>query len=282
MEYERRNYLVKMTILSFFVILLEVGDMLKTELEDLKWQNREQLFMMIKEYVVMYMKIGYFFRNSKDERKTLVENLKDYFKIIKEENRYFTFMLKHLDRITDDNELYEVLDQLDRKNSQTYHYYDGIINEYELSISLNDQKRATITKKNFSSIIDSTKYQEEIIGLFLNKDDLMNYFHEHSNVFEYLKSRTKVYNCDAEDGMTYYGVYPIIENNILTNINICVPKITNLKKLLINIHEYNHAIDLFEYLGQAYLEQDYEKSAKLEEERFLKTYIKEKQQKYFQ
>ncbi len=256
--------------------------MLKKELEDLKWQNREQLFMMIKEYVMMYVKIGFYFRNSKKERKKLVGNLKDYFKIIQEENRYFTFILKRLDKISSNHELYKILDQLDIKNSQTYHYYDGIISEYESSISLNDQKRATITKKNFHSIIDTTKYQEEIIGLFLNRDDLMNYFNEDSNVFEYLKSRTKVYNCDIEIGMPYYGVYPIIENNILTNINICVPKIINLKAMLINIHEYNHAINLFEYLGKQYFEQDYEKRAKLEEERFLKTYIKRKQQKYFQ
>lgn len=256
--------------------------MLKTELKDLKWQNREQLFMMIKEYVIMYVKIGSFFRNSKDERKVLIDNLKDYFKIISEENKYFTFLIKHLDKISNDHELYKILDQLDIKNSQSYYHYDGIISEYESSISLNDQRRAIITRKNFPSIIDTTKYREEIIGLFLNRDDLMNYFNEDSNVFEYLESRTKVYNCDVEDGMPYYGVYPIIENNILTNINICVPKIINLKAMLINIHEYNHAINLFKYLGKQYLDQDYEKRAKLEEERFLKTYIKRKQQKYFQ
>ena len=71
--------------------------------------------------------------------------------------------------------------------------------------------------------------------------------------------------------MDFYGCYPYVENDILQEINICVPKIKNLTTMKINIHEYKHGIDLYPYLGKPYIEQDYESIARMEEEKFVKT-----------
>ena len=71
--------------------------------------------------------------------------------------------------------------------------------------------------------------------------------------------------------MDFYGCYPYVENDILQEINICVPKIKNLTTMKINIHEYKHGIDLYPYLGKTYIEQDYESIARMEEEKFVKT-----------
>ena len=73
--------------------------MFKKELKDLKKQNTKQLLIILREYIITYCKAIYFFENSKQERQVLIKNLIDYFKIIKEENKYFSLILENLDKI---------------------------------------------------------------------------------------------------------------------------------------------------------------------------------------
>ena len=254
--------------------------MFKKELKDLKKQNTKQLLIILREYIITYCKAIYFFENSKQERQVLIKNLIDYFKIIKEENKYFSLILENLDKINF-NEIDKILDELDIINILTYNYYNNIIDKYEIAISLNDKKRASVQTRKFKTIIDSSKYQEEILGLLLSRKDVESYFSKYKEILDWLNKKIKIIDCDIQDGMVYYGVFPKMNGNVLIDFNVCVPAIINLKTMLINIHEYKHAIDLFNYLGKEIPPKDYENLAKQEEIKFIKTYIKEKQQKYF-
>lgn len=90
---------------------------------------------------------------------------------------------------------------------------------------------------------------------FFKSEDMYN-----EEFFEYIKTRTHEYPYDKAKGL--FGCFPIVENEKLVDIKLCVPEIVTLKDFLINIHEYTHAIDLYNELGSIYIE-DREKREKL-------------------
>lgn len=88
------------------------------------------------------------------------------------------------------------------------------------------------------------------------------------NFFEYIKTRTHEYpNTKSE----FFGCYPKVENNILKDINLVVPKIETLKDLLVNIHDYTYAYDLYKELGKIYIEdkENKEKRARYMEKKYI-------------
>lgn len=73
----------------------------------------------------------------------------------------------------------------------------------------------------------------------------------HDEFWEYMRNRTKRINAPIETGI--WGTFTDNdENGTLTNIRIIVPEIIDEKTLLINIHEYAHAYELYQELGNVY------------------------------
>lgn len=70
----------------------------------------------------------------------------------------------------------------------------------------------------------------------------------------------------------WYGCFPIIEDNNLKDIRLLVPEIETETDLLINIHEFTHAIELYEELNTPYIErrEERENKAKTMEKLYLK------------
>lgn len=73
----------------------------------------------------------------------------------------------------------------------------------------------------------------------------------HDEFWEYMRTRTKRISAPIESGVwgTFTDNSP--EGKII-NIKILVPEIVDEKTLLINIHEYAHAYELFQELGNIY------------------------------
>lgn len=90
--------------------------------------------------------------------------------------------------------------------------------------------------------------------------------------FDFIKDKVKVFPSIATKG--WYGCFPMIENNILTDIRLLVPKIETEADLLINIHEYYHAIELYNELGNVYKSKTEEREKRAKE--LEKIYIKNK------
>jgi len=73
----------------------------------------------------------------------------------------------------------------------------------------------------------------------------------------YLKDKTRILDY-SEESKDFIGTYPQVDkNNILKDIKMCVPKITNDITLSINIHEYVHALLLYKNLNKEYKEDKY-------------------------
>ena len=85
-------------------------------------------------------------------------------------------------------------------------------------------------------------------------EKLLNFLKEQKlykeEFFKFMEGKIKVFPYDAD--LSWFGCFPIVEDNILKDIRLLVPEITTEKNLLVNIHEYVHALELFEELGSVY------------------------------
>ena len=105
---------------------------------------------------------------------------------------------------------------------------------------------------------------DRIISFFLNEKvcDI--------DFFDYIKD--KVVFIPSDSDLFWYGCHPLLENDILCDIRVVVPKIDNEFDLIINIHEFTHAIDLYNELGSFYKDniEDREKRANKMEKIYIK------------
>lgn len=90
--------------------------------------------------------------------------------------------------------------------------------------------------------------------------------------FDFIKN--KVHVLPPKTSLDWYGYFPILEDNKIKDIRLLVPEIIDDKTLLINIHEYFHALELFNELGTIYEERREERENKAKE--MEKKYIKNK------
>ena len=90
------------------------------------------------------------------------------------------------------------------------------------------------------------------------------------NFFEFIKSRVSYF--PYTDDFCPWACFPVIDNNTLKDIRVIVPFITDEETLLINIHEFYHAYELYKELGLVYQENldVREKNAKDIEVKYLK------------
>lgn len=116
-------------------------------------------------------------------------------------------------------------------------------------------------------------YIKNIINRFYLKLEfnkiLKNEKMDDKDFLDYLKNRTKV--VPNTFGKEYYGCFPRLNNGILVEINLLVPEIVTKEDLLINIHEYTHAFDLYQQLNCPYVEdiEGLEEHAKVLEKKYL-------------
>lgn len=127
-------------------------------------------------------------------------------------------------------------------------------------------------KKEVSKYIPS--YIKIIIKQFYLKLEFINFMNEQKlftkEFKEFIKDRTKIIDRPVEED--WYGCFPIIKDNILVDVRLLIPKIKDEKTLLVNIHEYEHAMELFCELGKNYIDnkEERENNAKKLEKKYIK------------
>ncbi len=84
--------------------------------------------------------------------------------------------------------------------------------------------------------------------------------------------KTRIHPLPADTPIEWFGCFPDVKNDILVGIQVVVvPVIKDEKTLLINLHEFYHAYELFLELGSIYQEktEEREKKARAFEEKYL-------------
>ena len=90
--------------------------------------------------------------------------------------------------------------------------------------------------------------------------------------FDFMEGKVKIFPSNAP--LEWFGCFLIVEVGILKDIKLLVPEIKTEKNLLVNIHEYVHALELFDELGTIYEERIEEREKKATN--FEKIYLNRK------
>ena len=97
-------------------------------------------------------------------------------------------------------------------------------------------------------------YVKDIINEFYLKRIFLDYMNQEKlftkEFKQYIKDKTTIHNIPIEEG--WYSCLPIVKNEILTDIKLIVPRLKDKKTLLVNIHEYCHAMELYHELNKVY------------------------------
>ncbi len=121
------------------------------------------------------------------------------------------------------------------------------------------------------------------IGDDITLDDIQTFLSYDTSFWNYLKGKVSRVDSNQNDAKYFYGTYPSYDSNgVLSGLYVIVPIIKNLGTALINVHEYRHAYDLYNHLGQKYVinQLDSEALAKETEEAFSLKYALSKGSKW--
>ena len=96
-------------------------------------------------------------------------------------------------------------------------------------------------------------------------NDFINFFKKHNlydeEIFNYIQKNRTLFDYRDEEQRIFIGCYYTCnKQGILQKIKLCVPFIDNQITLLINIHEYIHAIELYKNIGKKYEQKDTEET----------------------
>ena len=89
-------------------------------------------------------------------------------------------------------------------------------------------------------------------------DFLKHYGLYNQEVFDFIKDKTRYVDYNKEEARDFIGCFPKMENDIVKDIRLCVPKIVDDVTVSINIHEYVHLLKIYSYLNKEYKESKYE------------------------
>ena len=125
--------------------------------------------------------------------------------------------------------------------------------------------------KNYDKYVDELNKK---INKNFNLDDIKQFLDYDDNFWNYIKFKTLYIDSNMDNSKYFYGVLTKIINNTLIDIQVIVPNIIDLKTLLINIHEYTHAHDLYLCIGKSLASDlEYENNARNKELEFIKKKI---------
>lgn len=93
--------------------------------------------------------------------------------------------------------------------------------------------------------------------------DFIDFFKKHNlyeeKMFDYIRRNSTLFDYRNEEQRIFIGCFYICnKQNILQKIKLCVPIINSQITTLINIHEYLHAIELYNKIGKKYQNSDTE------------------------
>ncbi len=239
------------------------------ELKDLIKLNKIEALTEIKEYFLVYL-ISLFKDENSDRRKTLAKELKEYLSNIKEENKYYNFLLKNITKIRSEESFQSLLDKMDLLNEKNYLYFENLLKEYEDDLTLQRQSPLA-TKKDFKTLLERNDLKAQAISLTTTFYDLMQYFSKNDAMY-YLVPRTKF----LEEATDFYGCFIKEDNSIIKEIRLCLPPIKDQKSLEECIYLYEIAIQMYHHLNSEFPKADYRLLAEQEVYKF-----KEKQLSLF-
>lgn len=237
-----------------------------------KKENIEQCVLIswycLSQFLLSYMRYG----NNK-----ITQNNKEVYRMFleiwKEENTYLNILQKNI-KTLNVPDAFAFIDNLDEMNDMYIEYLYKVLDDLEGAYETGHEYSATIPKKQFKTILDNNDFRREVVRIVLGENILKDYFKFPDEFWDYIKNKTIVLDEGIEDGEDFTGVYHRLDkNDVLVDIKLYLPRITNMRTLLMNVQLINHAYLLYIQKRIQIKEMDYSKESEIEQQEFLENYF---------
>lgn len=220
---------------------------LKKEIKNIRIMNIEQNVLTLKYIIEAYIHsfIVFGFNNTiTDYVKRIWNEIKQ---IVKEEQSIHKYLINNSQKINF-SEALKLLDKLDDLNKATILYYYESLDDILNACDTKCEYRATLSPKEFSTLIETDEYKIESAGLTIDFDNIKEFLDYPEDFWNYIKPRLIQVGLFVEDNN--YQVLIIEDEGILKDMRVIVPNVINLESACINIHEFKNAYELYKRLGQ--------------------------------
>ena len=136
-------------------------EFIKNDTNGIRVKNVEEFFKMFKNFIDCYIPTMIKMGITHNLTKQTLKIFKEFYLILREEDRICLEMQKNSKNL-DFFDAMDILNTLDLLNEQTYEYYENLFGGIEDAVSTGDMYRATRSRKNFSTLIESDEIQSRV------------------------------------------------------------------------------------------------------------------------
>lgn len=251
---------------------------LKAEIRNIKRLNLEAIKLTLMNVIETYLHSLFTYGSNHPITKDVIRIWKEFKYNLIEEKKFYEFFLQN-SSIINLNDCLALFDSITDRNDKLISYIYDCLEDIMTACETRCEIRATHSKRDFKTVLETDEFRKDAIGLILNFDDIKKYLNYPQQFWDYAESRIIRVDSTKEKNKSFYVTLMKFDNdNNLKDILIIVPYIINLQTSLVNIHELKHAYDLYNLLGSKISEDTelYENAARKEEENFSKKYISSK------
>ncbi len=255
---------------------IEYNDLI-TDIKDIKRTDWQAYLVILRKGIDTFFNSLLSF-GINDTTIDTVKMLKEYYESFITSNHLYNFIIKQ-GMIMDSEEVYKFLNKIIDINNNTLSYFVDALLEVKVGTLNFNSIQTKRPYRSFKLLNEINTYMLEAIGLTLTFSDIINYFNYPNDFWPYIEPNITILDSHNPDTSSFYLVnIKCDEHNRLSKFRVNVPAIVNLHTAKVNIHEFRHAYDLYQYLGKeiSIPDQVFEDNARQEEQAFVNEYVKRK------
>lgn len=223
------------------------------DIQDMKNGSIEEMWLVtfysLSSYFQSLFSFGYKSKVTKDN----LNVIKEMFNILRTERKLLNYILKNLDTFNIES-TEQVIALLDDLNDRTLEYYYNVIDDIEDAAELKDENCGIRPNKDFSTLLQTNSYTNEVIALALDKNMVKGFLGYEDEFWMFVNNidyKTMEAQIDLAEKLTY--VAPIYDKNgIVVDVKFYVPEVIDLPTALLAIQTYQKIYDVYKHIGKKY------------------------------
>lgn len=219
------------------------------EIDSIRSENIEQLFLMTKSSLYSYIKAILTYGIKNKITKDNLNVLKEFFKVVNEETRILNYIVSNIDDIDSDATI-KFIQKLDDLNEKTFKYYYTVIEDIETSCETKVPHYAARITKNFKSLTDTISYRREVVALTETDKKIREQLDYEEDFWYYIDRIIKRVNTGIDVVNSVVYVKPIYDSDdLIGGIDMLIPEVVDLDTSLLAIELYQKAYSIYKSIG---------------------------------
>ncbi|MBR1414039.1 MAG: hypothetical protein IJ574_05180 [Bacilli bacterium] len=139
----------------------EEKNCIKIDINEIKRDNIEELWLIFKCFINCYISSGFKMGLNNQITKETIIAFKEFYNILKKEKYILNSLIENYNNL-DFDEVIELLNDLDILNEKTFNYYYSVFDNIEDATLTKEEYRAKRYKKDFDTLIETDKYEKRL------------------------------------------------------------------------------------------------------------------------